>query len=81
MNKLILEIEPLEDIYILDELCAIKGKRYPVEILNRNEFVFESEFVSWDEGRFPIDMYIPYDYDPTTYRIICKGVKRIGKNE
>lgn len=81
MVELILEIEPLEDIYILEELCAIKGKRYPLEILNRWEFVFDSEYVAWDEGRFPIDMYIPRDYNQAEYRIICKGVKRIGKNE
>lgn len=81
MVELILEVELLEDVCIWETPCALKGERYPLEIVNRNEFEFESNKVAWDDGLYSIPLTVPYDYDPKTYRVICKGVKRIGKNE
>lgn len=81
MAKLLLEVEFLEDIYKYDEVNIIVGKRYPVEIINEYEFEFDSEKVAWDDGLYSVPLTVPYDYDPEVCRIICKGVKCIGKNE
>ncbi|AMW62161.1 hypothetical protein PHRODO_120 [Bacillus phage Phrodo] len=81
MVELLLEVEILENEYEWDDISLIVGKRYPVKIVNDFEFEFESEKDLWDDGFYSTTLNIPHDYDPTTYRIICKGVKCIGKNE